>query len=330
MADTTHGSTGSDVVADHGASHGHKAKRLEVPPQVLSWAWIVFLMLGIAIPAFGIGFSSFSEWLHTPSFGFGFAKVCTSLCWFIVGLTGIVNAISRIKDSEETNTEWFGCVELVLSSMLLFATFLVSSTSPETFTGFQKLLVPSRKPAMEDKVENLKYDYPTPIPAGSAATTPAVESGKVSWDMDGTALWVVINVDYKNGEPVKRQSILKTHINQDADGKSSYVLDEQDRPRWERIGVFYGTSNGPSEEAVIFRKVESPKKESSSDLTTVESKMKEPEKETTKTETSSEPPKVDSEPKSDPAPKADPDPKSDPAPKADPDDPDKTTTDPDA
>lgn len=188
-------------------------------------------------------------WSTSNSAGMGLIKLVELVA--LIALFSVVAAIGGIKitESDKSHMEWFGSALVFLGGLVVGVFFFLKGMSPDEFNEYRYLV--SQRPTRSVAIEpEMKMDWDT---------------GKLKFKVDEAHLWIAINIDYYNNDPLPRKSMVLYNYQKDSEG-----FGEVDIPSHEnvsRVGVFYATSVGPSGDC--FEKDPTPPEEPAVTPTTV-------------------------------------------------------------
>ena len=195
------------------------------------WSWsvsktlctVAFLLLvaAIILPKF-VG----DAWLTDNGAMIGLAKFVELI--LLIGVFGCVAAIGalRITSSERSNMEWFGTSLVFVCALFIGAFSMFKLVSVDEFASYRHLVSQRGARAVVEEPD-MKMNW---------------ETGVVTFDVDEAFQWITVNVDYYDNDPMARKSKVFYHV--PVGGTYQIPLFE----KASRVGVFYGTGNGPSGE----------------------------------------------------------------------------------
>ena len=162
--------------------------------------------------------------------------------FLIIGIFGCIAGIGGIKitSSDKAHMEWYGSVLLGFGALMIGAFAMFRLVGIDEFASYRHLVTPRGARAVVEEPELTDMDWDT---------------GIITFKVDETFQWVTVNVDYFDNDPMARKSKVFYHV--PTDGKWNVP----DFERASRVGVFYGTGNGPSGEVFDLNKVEIAKRE---------------------------------------------------------------------
>ena len=143
----------------------------------------------------------------------------------LVGLGGV-----KITASDEATMEWFGTILVMVGALFIGAFTMFKLVNVDEFASYRHLVAQRGARAVVEE--------PT--------ATVDWETGEVTFKVDEAFQWVCVNVDYFDNDPLERKSKVFYHVPE----SGSWTFPSHEKAK--RIGVFYGTGNGPSGENVVW------------------------------------------------------------------------------
>lgn len=195
---------------------------------------LCLIAIGLFICAIGIPrYVGTADWWNSNTPAMGLWKTLELL--ILVALFGVIAAIGGIKitSSNAANMEWFGSALVFFGGLAIGAFLLLKGVSTDEFNEYRYLLSPrpTRSVAVEPEMKEVDW-----------------ENGAVSFKAPDSFLWITLNVDYKDNDPLPRKSIvLYSCPEKDDDGFVTVNIPFPENA--ERVGVFFATSQGPSGES---------------------------------------------------------------------------------
>ena len=187
---------------------------------------VVLLIAAITLPKY-IGIE---KWVTDNGAMMGLLKGIELL--LLVASFGCVAAAGGIKitSSEKSHMEWIGSVLVFVSALLIGIFMSFKLVTIDEFASYRHLVAQRGARAVVEEPTNV-VDW---------------DAGTVTFEVDEAYQWICVNVDYFDNDPQERKSKVFYHVPE----SGSWTFPSHENAK--RIGVFYGTGNGPSGENVVW------------------------------------------------------------------------------
>jgi hypothetical protein len=167
-------------------------------------------------------------WFTSNAPGTGLLKTVELL--ILIGFFGVIAAIGGVKitSSDAASMEWLGTVLVLFGGIALGMLFLMSKADIDEYASYRYLVSQRGNPSVPMEAD-MEMDWDT---------------GKLKYKVDYAHLWIAINVDYYDNDPLPRKSFVLFTYEADSEGYGEIQIPTHENVK--RVGVFFGTGNGPS------------------------------------------------------------------------------------